>query len=127
MNAEHSSPAAGSTTSALLAQAALYGQLAWVELNVEKDRLLQMLVILLVGFSLLTSLLVAATTWLLLATWDTPYRTVVLIAAGSVHGLVLIAIGWRFMVLARKGNDAFCDTREELATDFVLLRSRLEQ
>lgn len=127
MNADPPKAAVGSTTSALLAQAALYGQLAWVELNVEKDRLLQMLVILLVGFSLLTSLLVAATTWLLLASWDTPYRTVVLLAAGAVHCAVFGIIWWRFMTLARKGHAAFCDTREELATDFALLRSRLEQ
>ncbi len=127
MNPEQSKAAVGSTTSAVLAQAVLYGQLAWVELGVEKDRLLQMLLLLLVGFSLLTSLLVAGTIWVLLVSWDTPYRTAVLVSTGLLHVAVFAGISLRFLALIRMGHQAFCDTREELATDFALLRSRLEQ
>ncbi len=127
MNPGQSRTAVGSTTSALLAQGALYGQLAWAELTVEKDRLLQMLLLLLVGFSLLTSLLVAVTIWVLLVSWDTEYRTLVLVGSGLVHVALLTGISWRFLVLTRQSHQAFCDTREELATDFALLRSRLEQ
>ncbi len=127
MNPEQSKTAVGSTTSALLAQGALYGQLAWVELGVEKDRLLQMLLLLLVGFSLFTSLLVAGTVWVLLVSWDTPYRTAVLVSIGLVHLALFAGIILRFLAFTRQGHQAFCDTREQLATDFALLRSRLEQ
>lgn len=127
MNAAQSKAVVGSTASAVLAQAALYGQLAWVELGVEKSRLLQILVLLLAGFSLLTSVLVAATIWLLLATWDTPWRSAMLAASALTHCLVFTGIGLRVAALTRQGNEAFTGFREELAEDFALLRSRLEQ
>jgi len=119
--------AIGSTASALLAHAALYWQLVSVELQVEKMRLLQMALILLAGFSLLTSLLVALTTSLLLASWDTPYRAVVLLTTLLVYGAGIVLLWLRFSALAVRGDQAFCDTRDELAEDLALLRSRLEQ
>jgi len=119
--------ALGSTTSALLAQGALYGQLAWVELNVEKDRLLQLLLTMLAGFSMLTSLLISLTLFFLAASWDTPYRLLVLIATAAFYCIVLGIIWWRFMTLSFLGNLAFADTREELSTDMELVRSRLVQ
>jgi uncharacterized membrane protein YqjE len=116
-----------STTSALFAQGALYGQLAWLELKVERDRLLQLLLTLLAGFSLLTSLLVSVTTFVLVASWDTPWRSWVLGAAGAFYCIGFIIIWRQFAILARQSNEAFADTREELSIDMELIRSRLDQ
>jgi uncharacterized membrane protein YqjE len=119
--------ATGTAGSALLAHAALHGQLAWVELQREKNRLLQMSLVLLAGFSLLTSLLVAVTTALLLATWNTPYSASVMAATGFLYGAGMVLLWLRFSMLAAKGDQAFCGTREELAEDMTQLRSRFEQ
>jgi uncharacterized membrane protein YqjE len=127
MNPDQSKAAVGSLTSALLAQGALYGQLAWLELKVERHRLMQILLTLLVGFSMLTSVLVSVTTLLLVASWDTPWRSIVLVATGAVYCTGFVVIWLRFSALTEKSNQAFSDTREELAADFALLRNRLEQ
>jgi len=127
MSSGQSNTSMGSTASALLEQGSLYSQLAWVELAVEKRRLMRMLLLLLVGVSLLTSLLVSLTIVLLLISWDTPNRGSVLIFAGIVYCAGFIAILLGFNALARKGNMAFSDTREELAEDLELIRSRFKQ
>lgn len=127
MNSGTPKAAVGSAASALLTQGSLYAKLAWIELDAEKDRLLQTLLVLLVGFSLLTSVLVAVTTALLLASWDTSWRDAVLFATALFYGTGLLLLGLRFSALAGQGRDAFANTRAELAVDLELLRSRLEQ
>lgn len=127
MSSGQSKTSMGSTASALLAQGSLYSQLAWVELTVEKRRLMGMLLLLLVGACLLTSLLVSLTILLLLASWDTPYRISALVAAAVVYCAGFTILCLRFNALARKGDQAFSDTREELAEDLELIRKRFEQ
>jgi len=116
-----------STTSALFAQGALYGQLAWVELKVERDRLLKLLMTMLVGFSLLTSLLVSLTTFILVSSWGTPYLSIVMIATGVFYSMGFIIIWRQFATLVRQSDEAFTDTREELSIDMELIRGRLDQ
>lgn len=127
MTAQESTNPLGAMTSALLAQGTLYGQLAWIELEVERQRLLQMVLVMLAGFSMLTCLLLLSAGLAVLASWDSSYRypTLVLLALGWGLGTLL---AWRrFMALTRAGTGAFADTREELMTDMALIRSRLEQ
>jgi uncharacterized membrane protein YqjE len=126
MTSEQPKTSIRTMANALLAQGSLYGQLAWIELRVEKARLMRMMLLLLAGFSLLTSLLVSLSALLLLVSWDTPARIPVLIIAGLVYCAGFIGIWLGITAQLRKGEQAFSDTREELAEDLELLRSRLK-
>jgi uncharacterized membrane protein YqjE len=110
---------------ALLVQALLHGQLARVEWQEEKKRLLQMLLITLLGFACLLCALLFAGGFALAAAWETTWRLpalaglVVLYAAGT-------AIAWRqFDLLAARGDQAFAASRAELTADAALLKSSL--
>src|SRR5690242_6307960 len=59
---------------ALFMQALLQVQLARIEWAQEKDRLLRMLVIVLLGFACLLCLMLFTGGLVLAATWETPYR-----------------------------------------------------
>lgn len=110
---------------ALLVQVLLLGQLAHIEWQEEKKRLLLMLAITLLGFACLLCVLLSAGAFALAATWDTAYRM------PSLAGLVLLyasgtAIAWRhFRAVAERGDQAFAATRAELAADAALLKSSL--
>jgi len=127
MTEQQSSNPLGSMTSALLAQGALYGQLAWVELEVERQRLLMMVVAILVCFSMLTCLLLFFAALAVLASWQTDYRYLTLGFLAFLWSLATYFAWTRFKTLSKAGTDAFADTREELMTDMALIRSRLEQ
>jgi uncharacterized membrane protein YqjE len=114
-----------SAGSSLLTQAGLHGQLARVEWAAEKRRIAGLLIAALIaGIGVLCALLMAGA--LVLAfSWDTPYRVPVAI------GLVLFyaacaGFAWmRFKALSARGHEAFAGTREEIAADVALIRSRL--
>jgi len=114
-----------SAGSSLLTQAGLHGQLARVEWAAEKNRLTGLLIAaLIVGIGVLCTLLMAGA--LVLAfSWDTPYRI------PAALGLVLFyaacaGFAWlRFKNLSARGREAFAGTREEIAADLALIRSRL--
>lgn len=110
---------------ALAAQALLHGQLARVEWQEEKARLLRMLAATLLGFAGLLCALLFAGGLVLAAAWDTAYRLpafaglVLLSAAGTVAA-------WRqFKAMAELGDQAFAASREELAADAALLKRNL--
>jgi uncharacterized membrane protein YqjE len=110
---------------ALFAQAALHGQLARVEWAEEKRRLGQMLIVTLLGFVCLLGAMLLVTALVLALSWETAYRIPVLIALIAVHVLGT-AIAWRrFQALSALGCRAFAATREELAADIALLKSKL--
>lgn len=110
---------------ALFAQAALHGQLARVEWAEEKRRLGQMLVVTLLGFACLLCAMLLVTALVLALSWETAYRIPALIALIAVHALG-IAIAWRrFQALSALGSRTFAATREELAADIALLKSKL--
>ncbi len=114
-----------SAGSALLTQAGLHGQLARVEWEAEKDRIVRMVATALVAFAslLCTMLLVGA---LVLAfSWDTPYRIPVAIGLVAAYAACVGAAWYRFKALSAQSDDAFAGTREELAADLALIRSRL--
>lgn len=110
---------------ALLVQALLHGQLARIEWQEEKQRLLKMLAITLLGFACLLCVLLFTGGLMLAAAWETAARLPVL------AGLVLLyaaatALAWRhFARLAALGDQAFAGLRAELAADAALLRSNL--
>jgi uncharacterized membrane protein YqjE len=114
-----------SASKALFAQAELHGQLARVEWNEEKCRLMKMLVITLLGFaSLLCSMLFAG--FLVLALfWETTHRVPAVLAMITVY-TIGTGIAWhRFQTLSALSGQAFAATYEELAADIALIRSKL--
>lgn len=110
---------------ALLVQAFVHGQLAHIEWQEEKQRLLRLLAVTLLGFACLLCVLLFAGGLLVAATWDTAWRL------PAFAGLVLffavaLALAWRrFQRVAALGDQAFAGLRQELAADAALLRSNL--
>lgn len=114
-----------SAGAAVLAQASLHSRLVGVEWAQEKQRLARMLVALLLGVACLLCLMLLGGAVVLVAFWDTPYRAFALIGlllAYSLGGLLAWA---RVRTLARQSHLAFAATRDELAADIALIRSRL--
>lgn len=110
---------------ALLAQALLHGQLARIEWQEEKKRLLRMLAITLLGFACLLCVLLFAGGFMLAVAWDTAWRLPVFAGLVLLYGAAT-ALAWRrFQRLAALGDRAFAGLREELAADAALLRSNL--
>ena len=109
--------------SALLAQAALHGQLVQLEWDQEKQRLLRLLITTLLGFAALMCLLGVLSAVMLATTWDTAFRIPVALLLVGVYA-VATALAWRrFKALVKLGDDSFAATRQELSADLALLRS----
>lgn len=114
-----------SAGAALLAQAMLHGQLARVEWAEEKARLLRMLAMALLGFACLLCTLLFAGAVLLAACWDTPYRVPAALLLLGLYGLGVSTAWRRFRKLSALSESSFAATRDELASDLALLKSRL--
>jgi uncharacterized membrane protein YqjE len=110
---------------ALSAQAALYGQLAQVEWAEEKYRLLKMLVITLLGFACLLCVMLFVGALVLAFCWETAYRVPAVMALIAVYGIGTYIAWRRLQALSALGGQAFAATREELAADIALIRSKL--
>jgi uncharacterized membrane protein YqjE len=110
---------------ALLAQALLHAELAGIEWQEEKQRLLRLLVIILLGFTCVLGGLLFAGLLVLAAAWDTTWRlpmgiAVVLLYVGGA------ATAWRHLqATVALGEQAFAASRAELAADAALLRGSL--
>jgi uncharacterized membrane protein YqjE len=114
-----------SGSGALLAQAALHGQLWRVEWAAEKHRFMQVLIVTLAGFACLLCFMLGMGALLLALGWDTPYRLLIALALVVVYGLGFWLAWRRFVALVAAGELAFAGSREELAADVNMLRSRL--
>jgi uncharacterized membrane protein YqjE len=109
----------------LLAQASLHGELIQQEWTQEKSRLSQLLLTALFGFACVSILLLLASALLLAVSWATPYRWPVACALLLFYALAAGLAGYRLHRLVVRGSQSFADTREELAADLALIRSRL--
>ena len=110
---------------AMLAQAALHGQLARVEWAQEKRRLLRMLAVALFGFACLLCSLATIGVLVLALSWDTAYRFMAILALLAVY-VGGAGFAWhRFQILSALGDQAFAATRDELSADLALIRSKL--
>jgi len=106
---------------ALWAQALLHGQLAQVEWKEEKNRLLKMLAVTLLGFAGLLSAVLFAGGLVLAAAWDTAYRIQAFAGLAFLCGLA-VAVAWRrFQALSALSAGSFAASREELAADAAVL------
>lgn len=114
-----------SAGSALLTQAGLHGQLARVEWAAEKSRIARMAAAALIVFIALLCALLMAGVLVLVISWDTSYRVPAAIGL-VVFYVACAALAWyRFKALSARSREAFAGTREELAADVDLIRSRL--
>jgi uncharacterized membrane protein YqjE len=114
-----------SAGSSLLTQAGLHGQLARVEWAAEKKRITGLLIAALIASIGVLCTLLMAGALVLAFSWDTPYR--IPVAVGLVLFYAACAgFAWmRFTTLSARGREAFAGTREEIAADLALIRSRL--
>jgi uncharacterized membrane protein YqjE len=110
---------------ALLAQATLHGQLARVEWEVEKQRLLKLLCVSLLGFSCFLCLVFFIGVAVLACSWDTAYRLHAMAGLIVVYGAGASIALYRIKNLLALGSQAFAATRAELAADVALIKSTL--
>ena len=109
----------------LMAQLALHGQLALVEWAEEKNRLMKLLVAALLGFACVLCILLLGSALVMAIFWDTAYRipaAIALLLAFAIGGAIA---AFRLHALSALGSQAFASSREELATDIAMLRSKL--
>lgn len=114
-----------SASGALCTQASLYGQLVQVEWKEEKCRLMSMTVMGLAGFALLLCLMLSVGALVLALSWETAYRIPAIGTLMVLYGLGLAIVWRRIQVLSALGEFSFAATRQELATDINLLKSKL--
>jgi uncharacterized membrane protein YqjE len=108
---------------ALFAQALLHTELAGVEWQEEKNRLLKMLAIALLGFACLLCTLLFAGGLALATTWDTAYRIPTFAGLVILFSLGTVTAWRRFQAQAALGSQSFAASREELAADTALLKA----
>ena len=114
-----------SAGSAISAQAALHSQLIQVEWEEEKNRLSQLLIFALLGLICAMCLLLSLSFLAIALSWDTAYRLHVLVALPVIYSLVLFWVWRRINVLLALSSRTFAATREEIAADLALIKSRL--
>jgi uncharacterized membrane protein YqjE len=109
----------------LLAQADLHGQLARVEWEELKSRLLKMVVLALLCYTGIVCVMLLVGALVLAFGWDTEYRIPIALALVAIYALAT-ALAWRwFRALSAQSSQAFAATRDELAADLAVLRSNL--
>lgn len=110
---------------ALLVQALLHGQLARVEWQEEKKRLLRLVAVTLLGSACLLCLLLFSGGLVVAAVWNTAWRFPVLALFVIGYGAGTAAAWRQFQALAALGDQAFAASREELSADAALLKRSL--
>ncbi len=114
--------AAGGT---LFRQAALHGDLARIEWAEEKARLSRMLAVGLVGFASFLCAMLAIGALVLALSWDSALRVPAALSLAVIY-LLGTGIAWRRLkALSAMSTEAFAATREELAADLAMLKSKL--
>jgi uncharacterized membrane protein YqjE len=110
---------------ALCTQASLYGKLFRIELQEEKIRLLKMFMLMLIGFACTLCVMLFIGLLVMVLSWETNYRILAITSLIAVYGLGLGIALYRFNALLVRSKQRFAATREELATDLALIKSRL--
>ncbi len=109
----------------LLVQGSLHGQLMRLEWAQEKERVLKMLLVTLLGFSCLICAMLVLGALALLLSWDTAYRIHVLVALAAMYFGTTWYCWWQFQRLSAASPQAFAATRAELDADMEMLRNSL--
>lgn len=110
---------------ALFAQAALHGQLARVEWEEEKIRLMRIAIAALISLVSAICLLLLGSLVVVALSWNTAFQIPVV---SAVLALYLLAFFFAMRTLTRQialGSLSFAATREEIAADLALLKAKL--
>ncbi len=118
---------AGSAVNAFLTRCVQHLQLIQVELQEEKLRLRKMLVMLLLSVGMLICSLIVISIFILVATWDTPFRLSGIGALAAIYCALTGFFWFRFSMLGTESSDLFVDSRRELEADFHLLQGRWKE
>ena len=110
---------------ALCSQAGLYGQLAKVEWAEERRRLSKMLLSTLAVFIFLLCALLFFGVLVLALSWDTAYRIHSIVGLIAMYGIGMGFAWHRLKSLSALSAQSFAATREEMAVDLALIRSKL--
>lgn len=113
-----------SASHAIFAQASLHQQLAKVEWEEEKKRLSQLFITYLLGFACFICLITFLGILVLALSWDTQYRAISIMILCSFYGLGVYLAWNRFYRLAKSKDAFFSNTREEIAADFSMIKSK---
>lgn len=107
---------------ALFNQALLHAELARIEWAEEKNRLLTMLVIAVLGVVCLICFLLFAGGVVVVGMWDTGYRLHAVFAVASWYGLWTVVAWTRVHAWSVRGREVFAASRAELAADAAILK-----
>ncbi len=114
-----------SAANALFAQASLHTQLIHVEWEIEKKRLLAMLVFFILAVSCFLLTLLFGSLLAIILSWDTYYRIYSIIFVISFFLLTTLVSIFQLRKLSNRSCDSFSATRREIASDIALIKSML--
>ncbi|MCY1344343.1 hypothetical protein D9M69_303770 [compost metagenome] len=86
---------------------------------------MQLLLTSLLGFACLLITLLLSCALVVALSWQTPYRINALLGLLLGHGLAVALAWWRVRRLLARGSMSFAASRNELAADIALLKSKL--
>tara|TARA_R110002072_G_scaffold142853_1_gene288531 strand:+ start:109392 stop:109775 length:384 start_codon:yes stop_codon:yes gene_type:complete len=127
MSLHGSTSSLGSVLDTALSQTVLHGQLAWLELTEEKNRIFRQLALMLCGFLLLFCSLLSVSTLIIILSWGTPWLIPVIVLQPLIYMIGAMLSLHRFRQVQASGDQAFSDTRRELAADLELMRNGREK
>jgi uncharacterized membrane protein YqjE len=107
----------------MLGQAALHAQLVQVEWAQEQRRLLQLLLVTLLGCTGLACVLLGGGGLLMALAWDTAMRVPCALLLLGSYALGTWVAWRRFSALAKLGGQSFSASREQWSADLALFRS----
>lgn len=113
------------TAKIIIERLELHGKLISVEWAEEKQRLAQLLVVLLLGMSCMFCLILFVGVLTVALGWATEYRIITIATILSLYAAGLVLCVYRFRILVFRGANAFAATREEISADLALIRSQL--
>jgi uncharacterized membrane protein YqjE len=114
-----------SAGAAWLTQAALHGQLARIEWAEERDRLLALFYVALMGFACVLCVMIFTGVLILTLVWTTEYRIGILVLLIAMYGAGAGMAWRRIQDLVEKGKQSFSMTCDELAADAALVNQAL--
>ncbi|MFO1388453.1 phage holin family protein [Cellvibrio sp.] len=114
-----------SAKAALFSQAALHLELAQVEWQEEKQRLVKLALAGVLGFIFFLSFVTFASALIIASCWDTPYRIHAFIGVTLLHFLGLVWAVFCVKKFTALSKHSFAATRAEIASDIALLKSAL--
>ncbi len=106
-------------------QIELHGKLFKIEWRQEKNRLQQMLCMASMGFAFALCGLLFFGIFIIAANWSGEYRLLCIALLSAFYFIGFVLCWLRINSLVAKGTQSFAVSREELAADIALIRSRL--